>query len=66
LPHFAQIPIDALMCGDSGSGYFDEYITLNSTEDFKNIVKSSNYFPDVDDLEKGWLKKNDGVKMIRL
>lgn len=47
-----------------GFGYFDEYVQLNSKEDFKNLVKQVNYYPDADDLVKSWLKQNNRVKKI--
>ncbi len=50
----------------SGFGYFDEYAQLNSSEDFKNIIKPINYYPDADDLVKGWLKQNYKTKRIIL
>ena len=48
----------------NGFGYFDEYALLNSKEDFKNIIKQVNYYPDADDLVKSWLKQNSKGKRI--
>lgn len=48
----------------AGFGYFDEYAQLNSKEDFKNIIKQANYYPDADDLVKSWLKQNSKGKRI--
>ncbi|MGZ4079277.1 MAG: hypothetical protein ACXVDW_17655, partial [Bacteroidia bacterium] len=50
----------------SGYGYFDEYTQISSKEDIKNIVKSVSYYPDADDLVKGWMKTNNRFKKIDL
>ena len=47
-----------------GFGYFDEYTQLNSKEDFQNVIKQSNYYPDADDLVKGFLKQNLTIKKV--
>jgi DNA polymerase-3 subunit epsilon len=48
----------------NGFGYFDEYIQLNSKEDFQSIIKPSNYYPDADDLVRGFLKQNLNVRKV--
>jgi DNA polymerase-3 subunit epsilon len=48
-----------------GYGYFDEYTQINSLEDIKSIIKSTSYYPDADDLVKGW-KKNKKIKLLVL
>ncbi len=42
-----------------GFGYFDSSIQINSSEEFRGIVKKTNYYPDADDLVKGWMKANN-------
>lgn len=42
----------------TGYGYLGEYDQVSSSEDFKNLVKKSVYYPDTDDLIKAWMKKN--------
>ena len=42
----------------AGYGYFDEFTELKTKEDFKSVVKQSIYFPDADDLVKGWMRQN--------
>jgi DNA polymerase-3 subunit epsilon len=41
-----------------GSGYFDEFVQLNSKEDFLDVIVKSDYYPDNDDLVRSWLKNN--------
>ncbi len=42
----------------AGYGYLSEFDQVNSSEDFKNLVKKTVYYPDADDLVKGWMKRN--------
>lgn len=42
----------------SGYGYFDSTEQISSSEEFKNIVKKTIYYPDTDDLVRGWMKQN--------
>ena len=44
----------------AGFGYFDASTQINSPEEFKSIVKKTNYYPDADDLVKSFLKQNTG------
>jgi DNA polymerase-3 subunit epsilon len=41
-----------------GSGYFDEYTQLNSITDFEEVVTKTDYYPDNDNIVRGWLKAN--------
>lgn len=41
-----------------GSGYFDEYTQLNSIADFEEVVTKTDYYPDNDNIVRGWLKAN--------
>ena len=42
----------------AGYGYFNIADQINSFEEFKGIIKRSPYYPDCDDLVRGWLNKN--------
>lgn len=48
-----------------GSGYFDEYTSLNTIEDFEEVVTKAEYYPDNDDIVRAWLKVNK-PKIIEL
>ena len=50
----------------AGYGYFDSSEQFGSSEELKGIVKRKNFFPDSDDLVKGWLKRNWKAKQIIL
>ena len=41
-----------------GSGYFDEYTQLHSIADFEEVVTKTDYYPDNDNIVRGWLKAN--------
>lgn len=49
-----------------GVGYFDTTAEINSPNDFKNYVKRSTYFPDANDLVRGFLKQNPKIKLYPL
>ncbi|MES2591753.1 MAG: exonuclease domain-containing protein [Bacteroidota bacterium] len=50
----------------AGYGYFDATEQIGSAEELKSIVKRANYYPDADDLVKGFLRQNDRVKRVVL
>ena len=39
---------------------------INSPEEFKSLIKRAEYYPDADDLLRGWLKQDKKVKTIIL
>jgi DNA polymerase-3 subunit epsilon len=49
-----------------GFGYMDISEQINSPEDFKSFVKPANYYPDANDLVRGWLNQNEKAKKIIL
>ncbi len=49
----------------AGFGYFDSSIQISSPEEFKWLIKKANYYPDADDLVRGWMKGNK-TKIISL
>ncbi|MDP1746556.1 MAG: GIY-YIG nuclease family protein, partial [Bacteroidota bacterium] len=42
----------------AGYGYFDSTAQISSPEEFKGIIKKATYYPDADDLVRGWIKGN--------
>ena len=50
----------------AGYGFFDTSEQINSAEEFKSIIKRANYYPDADDLMRGWMKQNPSAKKIIL
>lgn len=42
----------------AGFGYIDQYTQAGSMEEIKDIVKLEHYYPDTNDLIRGWCKKN--------
>jgi DNA polymerase-3 subunit epsilon len=42
----------------AGYGYIDQYTQANSMEEIRDIVKLKHYYPDTNDLIRGWCKKN--------
>jgi DNA polymerase-3 subunit epsilon len=42
----------------AGYGYFDSTAQISSPEEFKGIIKKATYYPDADDLVRGWMKVN--------
>ncbi len=41
-----------------GYGYMDEFSSIQTIDDIKNLISPSPYYPDMDDLLRSWLKKN--------
>jgi DNA polymerase-3 subunit epsilon len=50
----------------AGYGFVDSAEQINSIEELKATIKRANYYPDADDLIKGFLKENNRVKKIVL
>ncbi|MBI3509950.1 MAG: GIY-YIG nuclease family protein [Bacteroidetes bacterium] len=50
----------------AGYGYFDKSDTISSSEELRSRIKRANYFPDVDELARGWLSQNQKLKKIIL
>lgn len=50
----------------AGYGYIGEYEQISSAEELKSSIKRSTYYPDADDLIKGFLRQNNRVKKIVL
>ena len=50
----------------AGYGYIDTTEQISSPEEFKTLVKRTNYYPDADDLVKGWMKQNEKIKKVIL
>jgi DNA polymerase-3 subunit epsilon len=48
----------------AGHGYIDQTIQANSLDEIKDIVKRKNYYPDMNDLVRGWLKNKNAKKII--
>jgi DNA polymerase-3 subunit epsilon len=48
----------------SGFGYFDPSETMHSAADFGSLVKKAIYYPDTDDLVRGWMKKSTSYKYL--
>lgn len=48
----------------AGYGYITEYDSFSNVNDAKNYIKAVNYYPDADDLIRGWLKRNNVKKII--
>lgn len=49
-----------------GYGYFDKTAEINSPEDFVSFVKRGSYFPDANDLVRGYLRQNPKTKQYKL
>lgn len=49
----------------AGYGYFDQSDAVSSPEDLRYMVKRATYYPDADQLVRGYLKK-DGVRMKKI
>ena len=49
-----------------GYGYMEGGTQINSPEEFKSLIKRAEYYPDADDLLRGWLKQDKKVKTIIL
>lgn len=52
----------------AGYGYLDESNQVSDTSELKSFVDKYDYYPDADDLLRGWMRqnKNKGVKKISL
>jgi len=50
----------------AGYGYFDEADAANSPDELKSFIKPASWHPDVNDLVRGWIKRNPKVKKIVL
>ncbi len=48
----------------AGYGYIDTTEQISSPEEFKTLVKRTNYYPDADDLVKGWMKGNKSKVIV--
>ncbi|MDZ4664327.1 MAG: exonuclease domain-containing protein [Bacteroidota bacterium] len=48
----------------AGYGYIGESETFSNIDEAKSYIKSVNYYPDADDLVRGWLKKNKIKKIV--
>jgi len=49
-----------------GYGFIDEFAQINDVEELKAQINAAKYYPDADDLLRGWLKVNKGVKRIAI
>ncbi|HLG03219.1 MAG TPA: exonuclease domain-containing protein [Bacteroidia bacterium] len=49
----------------AGYGYVDKGDPVNSPEDLKTFIKRAPYYPDADQLARGYLKKNT-MKMVKI
>lgn len=50
----------------AGYGYIDTAEQINSPEELKSTIKRATYYPDADDLIKGFLKQNTRIKKVVL
>lgn len=48
----------------AGYGYLTESDNFSNLEELKGYIKQVNYYPDADDLIRGWLKKNKVKKIV--
>lgn len=48
----------------AGFGYLTESDSFSNIEELKGYIKQVNYYPDADDLIRGWLKKNNVKKIV--
>jgi DNA polymerase-3 subunit epsilon len=48
----------------SGFGYYDRSETMNSPSDLKAVIKKAIYYPDTDDLVRGWMNGPRSYKYI--
>jgi DNA polymerase-3 subunit epsilon len=53
-------------CKYKGYGYIDSSNQVTTIEDCRDIIKQSNYYPDSDELIKGWMKTNKYFKTFKL
>jgi DNA polymerase-3 subunit epsilon len=50
----------------AGYGFMDSSDSVSSPEEFRSMIRRASYFPDVDELVRGWLKQQGKVKKIQL
>jgi DNA polymerase-3 subunit epsilon len=50
----------------AGYGFADESIQVSDPEELKSLITKANYYPDADDLLRGWLRANKGVKKLAI
>lgn len=48
----------------AGYGYFDAADQINTTEELKGFANRGNYYADSNDIIRGWLEKQNKVKLI--
>ncbi|HEU4718252.1 MAG TPA: exonuclease domain-containing protein [Bacteroidia bacterium] len=48
----------------AGYGYFDSSDSFSSPEEMKSVIRRTEYFPDADELLRGWMKQNPRVKKV--
>jgi hypothetical protein len=44
--------------------HIDQTTQANSLEEIRDIVKCKNYYPDMNDLVRGWLKNKNATKIV--
>lgn len=47
-----------------GYGFIDQSIQANSIEEIRDIVQGKTYYPDMNDLVRGWLKNKNPFKIL--
>ena len=47
-----------------GYGYIDQTTQANSLEEIRDIVKNKNYYPDMNDFVRGWIKNKNANKIV--
>ncbi|HLP14183.1 MAG TPA: exonuclease domain-containing protein [Flavobacteriales bacterium] len=50
----------------AGYGFADESLQVSDPEELKSIITRANYYPDTDDLLRGWIRQNKGVQRIKI
>lgn len=50
----------------SGYGYFDNTGSISSVGEIREIVNKPFYYPDTDDLVRGWMRSNKGFKLLEI
>ncbi len=48
----------------AGHGYIDQTTQASTFNEIKDIVKLKNYYPDMNDLVRGWLKNKHPTKVL--
>lgn len=65
--HFEERALILVENGNyKGYGYIDNSHQINSVNDCRDIIKAANYYPDSDDLLKGWMRNNKQYKIYNL